>query len=337
MTIPKTVWRYSQETEAARIIQSACQIANRFYLKSGFLVLPRLIERNPRIVYFPNLPYSQIPGLWEEVKISHLEIKIDEPKSLILEVAGLLPEETPDFSKIQKDWRKKETEFWKIMAEFLPEQFCLIKELEIRPTKYGSIATAGSLRKLEPQRLIVYLRQDASLGHLAEAILIALLTVPLSRENYQWPEIEAIIDFLLSKTVLARLFSDFRPTLKALRKKEGGDLACESRKFLQKLGVPAGQIFKISSDGALLMDEKPFPVYLSKEEEKLLQVLILNQNQPVSFDLIAETLWGKESFDRFSLSAIAKLVQRLREKLVEAGLSSELIQTCRGKGYLLLS
>ncbi|MBM3208766.1 winged helix-turn-helix domain-containing protein [Candidatus Shapirobacteria bacterium] len=335
MTIPETTWRYDQKTEAARVVQAACQIANRFYLKQGFFVLPRLVPQNPRAVYFPDLNFRQIPEFWEKLKIPHFKIKLDEPKLLVEQVAVLLPKDDLDYTELQEKWQEKERAFWQILADFLPEEYSLVRFLEIRPTKYGSIATSDQPPSRHQPSMKIYIRQDAGPSQLAEAILIGLLTIRLCSQGFYWPEVEAIIDFLLEKTALRKLFLDFRPTLKALRHKENGSLAQESQKYLRKLGVPVGQIFTLEKE-SIFLDGELLKVRLSLEEERLLRLLILNQDQPVSFDLIGDEVWG-ERLEKFSLQAIAKLVQRLREKLAEAGLSAELIQTCRGQGYLLLN
>lgn len=61
--------------------------------------------------------------------------------------------------------------------------------------------------------------------------------------------------------------------------------------------------------------------------------LIKNSNNVVSFDQISDIIFVNE--EKFSLFALAKFIQRLREKLEMNGISGSFIQTLRGKGYLL--
>jgi DNA-binding response OmpR family regulator len=61
--------------------------------------------------------------------------------------------------------------------------------------------------------------------------------------------------------------------------------------------------------------------------------LIENSNSFVSFDAIADNF--SDSDENFSLYAISKTIQRLRNKLETNGISGSYIQTLRGQGYLL--
>ena len=61
--------------------------------------------------------------------------------------------------------------------------------------------------------------------------------------------------------------------------------------------------------------------------------LIRNSNTVTEIDDIGSVIFKSE--DNFSLYAISKTIQRLRDKLEANGISGSYIQTLRGKGYLL--
>ena len=72
-------------------------------------------------------------------------------------------------------------------------------------------------------------------------------------------------------------------------------------------------------------------VELTKNELKILQLLLEHKGQIVSREAIMEALWASDSFvdeNTFSVN-----VGRLRKKLEAAGLCN-FIRTCRGAGYL---
>ena len=72
-------------------------------------------------------------------------------------------------------------------------------------------------------------------------------------------------------------------------------------------------------------------VELTKNELKILQLLLEHKGQIVSREAIMEALWASDSFvDENTLSVN---VGRLRKKLEAAGLCN-FIRTCRGAGYL---
>ena len=65
----KTVWKYSEKTEAERLVLTAHQISVGFYKNNNFIVLPY----NPsidkaHIVTFPDLKYTNITRFWEQSK-----------------------------------------------------------------------------------------------------------------------------------------------------------------------------------------------------------------------------------------------------------------------------
>lgn len=76
---------------------------------------------------------------------------------------------------------------------------------------------------------------------------------------------------------------------------------------------------------------------LTSNELKILRILIreYSLNNYVSKELVAEEIWGKESFDKFSLWALDKIISRMRRKLDVIGIGGGIIKTKRNKGYKL--
>lgn len=321
MTI-KTIWKNTKETEVQRLAQIAAQIGNRFYLKNGFLVLPFLVKNNPSTVFLPPLGYPKI--LFEKTASLELSIPMKVPEKLLKTLSRLLSYKEINFQKQKSSWEKIEKKFWQSLFKILPEA-TKIKELEIWSTNFGSITSFH----LEKNKIFVWLRKGGNISHLAEAIISAIIL----NKNYFWREKEAIVDFLLKESSLARLFPKYKPTLLSL-KKENKILEKESLKYLASLGVKVGEIFKIKR-GQIFCDEKLIPLDLfTTKERKLLKLFIKKKNNVVSFDELANPLWKDE--ERFSLWAIAKRVERLRKKFSELNLSPELLQTKRGEGYFLM-
>lgn len=73
-------------------------------------------------------------------------------------------------------------------------------------------------------------------------------------------------------------------------------------------------------------------VELSKNEFKILYLLMENSNQMVSREKIIETLWQNESF--IDDNTLTVNVNRLRKKLSDINLK-DLVQTKRGQGYIV--
>lgn len=331
--IPATVWNYSKLTEALRVLEVAHKIKNGFYWQKGFFVLPYYLGGNPKIITFPKLDYQKIPKFWRKVKYTSEEL-LAKKDPIIEEVVSLLSfNRSVDYRILEKSWQRVEKRFWLTIKDLLPSSLKGLKLLEIRPTSYGSVATdyTSWMKNGRDKKIVVYVRLDADVSHIAEAVLIYLLAT--LKNQFLWEEREAIIDFLLTQTPLAGLFPVYKTTLEHLRQKQQGKLAGESNDYLKALGLPLGEVFKLS-DGQILAQNKPLQS-LSPAEKEILSLLIERKARPVTFDEIAAVIWGEDFFDKFSPYAITKAMQRLRKKIEKAGVFPEIIQTIRSQGYLL--
>ena len=170
-------------------------------------------------------------------------------------------------------------------------------------------------------------------AQIAEAILSSLFKPELEKQNYGWQETEGVIDFLMQYAQLKEIFEHYQPTLRTIRSKEDGKLAIESQKYLKRLGIPTGEIFSLEND-RILIDGKTPKENFSANETKVIRLLVTNKNQLCSFDQIGDVLW-EDSVESFSVWAISKLIQRIRNKLQANGVSPAVIQTQRGHGYIL--
>ncbi len=342
MMVPKASWNYSLATETDRLIFACHMLYNRFYIKYGWLVLPYRIDGNPAVVYIPNLNFKKIPGFIEKVtklKFNSFPVTKDQfflkPISQALVKFGAQPEEDK-IKKLKKEWQKKEKKFWEIVFSLFPGLEKKKIMVEIRPTSFGTLSSFSE-EKLQNKKLnpVLYIRVDQPAGQIAEAILSSIFTQHLmEKEGFSWEEKEGVADFLIQHTPLKNLFPDYHPTLGAIRKKENAKLVQESRKYQQKLGVPLGKIFT-KKNGEILINGQDRFGRLTEKERRLLHLLVENKNRFCSLDEIGKAVWEDSYYEVFSPWAIAKLVQRLREKFRRNGLSSALIQTQRGQGYLL--
>jgi len=98
------------------------------------------------------------------------------------------------------------------------------------------------------------------------------------------------------------------------------------------LGIPTSQ--KIFSLNGLTPEIHKKPIKnLSAKEKIVLRLLIQKSGKVVTFDELGEAIFSKES--DFSLYAITKTIERLRNKLEQNKISGSYIQTLRGYGYIL--
>ncbi len=74
---------------------------------------------------------------------------------------------------------------------------------------------------------------------------------------------------------------------------------------------------------------------LQQKEIEILKLLIDKKSIVVSFDEIAQTYWKDAWQEKFSLSAIAKIIEKIRKSLLRNEIKFEVIGTVRKRGYIL--
>ncbi|MFW5702518.1 MAG: winged helix-turn-helix domain-containing protein [Candidatus Dojkabacteria bacterium] len=94
-----------------------------------------------------------------------------------------------------------------------------------------------------------------------------------------------------------------------------------------------------------ILDERRFimindePLYLERltpQEEKIALLLYDNAGKIVSREEIAKVLWGVHYLEKFSDYAIDKLISQLRTAMPKPFEGDKIIQTRRGKGYMMV-
>lgn len=300
------------------------------------MVLPYLLVKNPKSVYFPPLPITKSHAFWDKAK-KRAQLLSATDDRILSEIEKEIPDTNPDYSLLTTRWRQVEREFWKILEKILPDETHRVFSLEIRPTHYGSVATGYSLFSETGKNgeLVVYVRIDMCAAHIAEAILIDLVNRSLAQDEYSWEEIEGVIDFLLTHSGLGKAVTGFVPTLQSIRNKTDGKYIKDSTEYLKKLGFKPAGLFEIKNK-KVYIDKKEFIEVLTPIEERLLIYFIEHKNVYISNDIIAEIIWDEDSYEKYSHYAIAKHIQRLREKIEASGLSPTTLQTFKKRGYILI-
>jgi hypothetical protein len=332
-----TLWNYSLTTEADRLINTALFIGNGFFAGKKFLVLPYLPAGQTNTVYFPDWNWSfsfltgagkltpKIPQTSEKKVLDYVKAKLKEHK---------INCQIKDCSTLQQAWRKTEKKFWICFNQLFPQ--IRLSALEIRPTHFGT----SSSFQLEKGKITLYQRLDADVSTIAEGVVSAVsmkLFKKNSRtwhKNFDWERQEAFVDGILKFTRLSQLFPHYRGTIESLAKRDQGELVRKSRAYLSALGFGAKDALK-TRDGRILIKEKDATRFFSASEARLLTTLIVHQNSLCTCDLLAEAVWGEDCYDRYSLWAIAKTVERARAKLQNLGINPAVIQAKRKGGYLL--
>ncbi len=336
-----TTWEYSLDTEAKRILHTAHQTYVGFYKNNGFIVLPKKVTTfNSNTVVLPELDFNSIPKFWKLVsKIDIYANPMVIDSNLLSKFNELLSRQKlqiPDYNRTKEIWEKAEKEIIEVIYDVLPDKKGKIKKITINPTKTGTVC---SFDWTENGEYFVLLRDDQGIHKIVEALVTSLTREDVYEKlSGLWQESEIIADFLITQTKIAKVLEKYdgvdkyTATIKSLRVKDVGKLNTLSDEYYRKLRMPNYDT-PFSLNGLTPeINKKPIQ-NLTHSEKQIMYLLIKKSNGIVSFDEIADTIFKND--DNFSLFALAKFIQRLREKLEKNGISGSFIQTLRGKGYLL--
>lgn len=342
----ETIWEHSIDSEVQRLIHCAHQISIGFYQINGFVILPTGSDQiSGHIVSFPKLDYCSIPRFWSDVaKIETTHIPFEIPSKLFIDTKSLLEKSNIKPSRDQKNlktiWEKHQDKIMETIYSLIPYKSSLITSLKIITTNFG---TTMSFNSLSHGQVALYLRTDQNISTIVEGILSSLTRSDITQKlEGSWSESEMVVDWLISCTKLASVLrstdSDYLKkslTLKNIRSQQDGQLNEISQAFLNQIGSPsASNIFSLNKNNQPLVRNKPIKD-LTQKEERILSLLITSSPGLVKYDDIGNVLFG-ENEDSFSLYAITKTIQRLRDKLETNGVSGSHIQTIRRRGYLLV-
>lgn len=341
----KTVWKYSVKTEAERLIHTAHQITVGFYRVNNFIVLPfNPNSQTSHTVTFPDLPYHQIPRFWKQVKRLNISIfPLAFDKNLLNQIIRLMEKSklpTPNYEKIRKTWEKVQDEVLHEIYRLIPAKKGLIEKIIIIPSAFGTSSSFNIWGKNEKKGVIcIYLREDQGIHAICESILPCLNYADITADlEGIWAEAELLVDWLVTHSSLSQVLQkyekaeSYKATIRGIRTKQQAKLLQQSEEFYQKLGIPT--FIKPFGLNGLMPEINRKPIEnLNIKERIILKKLIENANSIVSIDEIADEICTNE--EEFSLWALAKLIERLRTKLEQNGISGSFIQTLRGKGYVL--
>lgn len=185
----------------------------------------------------------------------------------------------------------------------------------------------------------MYLRADQDIYAITEAILSAITRNEVYEEfEGMWSESELLVNWLIMKSPLSPILkkyqpkTNFIPTVKYTRMKQNARLMKQSEEFYRRLGAPVLKNIFAVEDGRPTIADKPIE-NMSPREKKILAMMIKKSDSIVTIDELADLLFVDD--EKFSLAAIAKTIQRLRDKLEQNGISGSFIQTLRGQGCVL--
>ncbi len=338
----KTKFIYEPELEGERLLHSFQSLIFRRYRKAGLLVLPYRVAGEKRVVYLPKLKRWG----WEKVKkvLEKHERVVDVPVQSreLVELAETVrlgleiePIDKQKGQEVERRWWLIEEFVWGAIEDVFPELRGKELKLMIYWTRYGASMSYGTAKKNGKKvGISLFLRDDMGVGEIIEGIVSAWWLEEFVKQKYSWEQMEAIVDFVLTKTKLRSLVKGFVPTLQPTSYKKMERYYQDSIAYLQELGVGVKKGIEVK-DGRVWVEGKPARVNFSEFEYKVLERLVQKKGEVVDYFELGEVLWGEEA-DRFSLWALSRLIYKLRYKLNQCGFVAHKLRNVRGRGYQLV-
>lgn len=335
MSIPVADFVTTHHTEANRLLHVLVNVANGFYYRKNFAVLPYLIEGNAAVTYLPDLPYHNIQDGWSKwVQTNELDIPLSYPTDWVEEIRQLFDDQTPLLAarqaELSKQWHQTFPNVWAYLCNIFPSLQTQVTHIEIRVTAYGTKMSYQSLQEKPSQTWTCYIRQDMPISVVYEGLVQGILHHPSYRKMMTWEGRETIADFIINQLQSIGYIQDFKPTINALLTIDPS-LIAQSHQYLQQLGMHFTKPFTIK-ESTIYYQGKPITQLLTTTQNILLLKLIHKDECCTTYDELGSVLWEKE--EHFSIWAINKSMSRLKEKLIELNIPVK-IENKKGEGYFL--
>lgn len=284
----------SPKTEEERLKNTAKVIASGFYERQGFVVLPEL---DKRVAATAQVIYPR------EMKCQPVEVK-----------------------EWKQEWEKVEKTFWEVMDEYLPEFRKIHEKVEVVVSRYGTVSSGNWVGTK------YWVRADRSVADLVAMMINSTLYIMRKELGITWTKREALMDFIMTRPKMKKLLPHFEPVFAQLSRipKKIRD---ESREYVRSLGLAKQQADFEVAGSKVVVKGNVVGKELTKQEKVVLKLLVSRLGDLVTYDELADVIWGEGEFKSFW--ALNKVVERLRHKLVVMGVEGSRLESVRGQGYLL--
>lgn len=275
-------------------------IGEGFYSRNGFVVVPELDARmspTAQVVYPKELAYERV-----------------------------------DTEPWEKEWKRIGDSFWGTLEEFLPGARKIYSGVEVVVTRYGTISSGARLGVVGGERARYYLRADAGVEYLGSMLINNLLFTEKRGLGITWSKREALMDFIMTRPAMKRIFPHFEPVFSQLSRVPVA-VRRESEAYVRSLGIAVATPELTVERGKILVRGVQVGKELSRQEKVVLKLLVERAGDLVTYDELADQVWGEGEFKTFW--ALNKVVERVRHKLGTLGIDTHRLESVRGQGYLL--
>lgn len=332
-------WLNGSVYDAARVAGTFLEVKEQFFQHHNFVVLP---YPSAHSVFLPDIDYSSFiavkhaptyhPGEFSPELLAAIQRLLDTYPSI----------KKVDHSDIQTQFEYIQPQLEQSLKMLFPHLYKNIKSMTLITTAYGSEGSFDYKKEGNNYHLFIWIRTTgissdsiiAQLIHCIVSVFVLISTKVADSKTAAWKQREAIVDFLLQHTQLHDLWNQVYQTLRVVESKQKSQkISADSHQYLHKLKATITPP-RISKKGEIYRVDSIALEHLNVKEEQLLSILYSHKNTFVDKDTLYEALYGEDGGSDWSLS---KLIERLRNKIENAGILYPIILTSRRQGYKLVS
>ncbi len=315
----------TKTAEIAKILFTLAQIKRGFYQEHGFLLLETVPSENlaSKTAVMSSELIARVSDSFDWAHFDDQHWYDNWQTADVSEYEHLLADYTEPGVKFDEAGLKQATE---IICDFLDLE---LGEVQIYPTRSGTSASFDY--DTQSQIVRVFPRTDCTNLKILSSIIGAIV-----RKLYPdkpWSELQQLQHFLTTQTKLKKFFPDETletPGITDSFHESYSEYLQTSKANFAMLGFPVTSSIVIADDKLELTGYGVID-FLTVKEEAVFRLMLEKTPTVVSFDEIGNILWS--DLEKFSLQAIAKLIERIRGKLRLSGLNKDVLFTRRGKGY----
>lgn len=336
------VFKVNLEADALSTFISSSLLFNGPYIQNGYIPATEFFEDNSRTIAFPDIEYSKFPNYWELAKEHNLGTIPSNQEVLEFlqnEIQASISEEklTTKLKSLEQFWEKIEKEFMIFLYELKPELKDKKIPITVNSKTYGTRFDFNSPEVIDDKfDGYISIRLDSPNRYLISALFSTLLTNELDK-IFRWREKKAIIDFLTTSFLHRPEESEyFVGTIETLSKLNvDKKLLKNSSEFLQKNKISLDPIVKLNKNRQITIFNNLVKLFYTEKDILIIEEFIKKEDHIITYDEIADIMWGDEAIDKFSLTGISKRIERLRNKLHDDGMPRSSLMAVRGIGYYL--
>lgn len=327
--------QYEKEWQIRYYISRLARIVDGFYQRNHHIVLP---YKHSHYWYIPDYNLFSDNLFVEELKSISGKYIFAEPSTYLSEKVSGVFDEYVHFDEIEQDLLKIkqfEVAFMNFLKAIFPQLPDIYKVIII-PTKIGTNGTFSKNIDNEGKLSLYVTYRLGYIERLPSTIMGGIIQefcqfdAHIANEAMQR---QYLIDFFQKYTFAGTLLGEINiPSTIDILKDDNHKYVMDAYKYYAKLGFPAKNMFSVL-ENTILFGEIPLKD-LQPVEIELLKLFIAKKNLIVSFDDIAKACWGDVWQDKFSLSYIAKIIERTRKALHQNGILQKCIHTVSKKGYV---